>query len=128
MRALKFSLVFAGVFLFGAHARASQLFLNPRPIQGAPGTSTGASGSVITPNTFQQVFAANPARLGCIIQNTSTTVEDVFLGATGSAAIGSSLQLSPGAVFSCNAPGVVVTDAIQITSATAGATFVGDAQ
>lgn len=80
-------------------------------------TSTSSAVTVATALTFQQVFAANGSRHDCHVQNTSSDVEYVFLGATVSATTGASFQLNPGDTFNCTGPGGVATDAVQITSA-----------
>jgi hypothetical protein len=93
---------------------------------GTPTTanSTTVNGAVQTANAFQSALAASPTRKGCLIVNTSTAVELVFLGAPASATAAKAIPLAAGQNFSCAAGPVVVADQISITSATAGATFV----
>lgn len=89
------------------------------------GTSTPVAGSVATANTFQSALAAAPARKGCAIYNTSAAVELVYLGAPGSATAAASIPVPAGGSFNCGSfQGLVLTDQISITSATAAATFV----
>jgi hypothetical protein len=71
------------------------------------GTSTPVAGTVTTANTFQSALAAASARKGCAIYNTS------------------SIPIPAGGSFNCGSfQGLVLTDQISITSATAAATFV----
>lgn len=78
--------------------------------------STDASGSVATASTFQTLQAANSARKGCTVQNTSANVETLKVNTTN-------LTLAAGQTFSC-AQGLLVNgDQLQITSATAGSTY-----
>ncbi|MFK4871660.1 hypothetical protein [Novosphingobium sp. ZW T3_23] len=88
-------------------------------------TSTPTSGSVTTANTFQSALAANPARKGCGLFNTSASATLlVFLGAPGSASAAASIPVGPGGAFNCGSfQGLVLTDQISVTSSTAGATF-----
>ena len=88
-------------------------------------SSTTASGSVAVANTFQNALAAAPARKGCAIYNTSVSVELVYLGAPGNATAATAIPISAGGSFNCGSfQGLVITDQISITSATAAATFV----
>lgn len=88
-------------------------------------TSTSTAGSVTTANTFQSALAAAPARKGCAIYNTSSAVELVYLGAPGGATAAASIPVPAGGSFNCGSfQGLVLTDQISITSATAAATFV----
>jgi hypothetical protein len=88
-------------------------------------TSTTANGSVTTANTFQSALAASATRKGCTIYNTSAAVILMFLGAPGSATSAKSIPIPAGGGLSCTAAGgLVITDQISLTSATAGATFV----
>lgn len=87
-------------------------------------TSTPASGTITTANTFQSVLAPNTSRNGCLIQNTSAVTEYAFLGAPGSATTATSVQIPSGGSLSCNSPGLVITDQISLTAGTTGAAFV----
>lgn len=78
--------------------------------------STDASGMVATAGTYQTLQAANSARRGCIIVNTSANAETVRVNAT-------IIPLAAGQTFSC-AQGLIVNgDALAITSPTAGSSF-----
>lgn len=90
----------------------------PLPVASAATAVTGAdgSGTVTTSGVFQPLQAANPARKGCTVQNTSTVAEQLRQGTTV-------WTLMPGQPFNCASGNVVATDAIAITSATAGAQF-----
>lgn len=90
-----------------------------------PVGSTPTAGSVATANAFQTALAANGARKGCAIYNTSSATELVFLGAPANATVGASIPVPAGGSFNCGGyQGTVATDQISITSGTAGATFV----
>lgn len=97
--------------------------------------STPIGGTVTTGGTYQQVLPQNLARFGCAIQNQSSGTEFFYLGSTANAnSAGTSAGASgvsevlPSGWFYCGSPGNVVGDAVQITSATTGAQFAGDAQ
>lgn len=86
-------------------------------------TSTEAALTMTTAGTFQSVLAANLARHGCTIQNTSADTEYVYFGANASATTANALQLPPGAAITCSSNGVVLTDNVSMTSkVTNGAT------
>lgn len=88
-------------------------------------TSATVSGSVATANTFQSALAANANRKGCAIYNTSANAELIFLGAPGTATAATSIPLPAGGSFNCGSfQGIVLTDQVSITSATAGSTYV----
>lgn len=88
-------------------------------------TSTTTNGSVATANTFQSALAANANRRGCAIYNNSASAELIYLGAPGSASVANAIPLPAGGAFNCGGfQGIVLTDQVSITSATAGATFV----
>lgn len=88
-------------------------------------TSTSTAGSVAAANSFQTALAASANRKGCAIYNTSASVELIYLGAPGSATAATSIPLPAGGSFNCGSfQGIVLTDQISITSASAGATFV----
>jgi hypothetical protein len=88
-------------------------------------TSTTTNGSVATANTFQSALAVNANRKGCAIYNNSANPELVFLGAPGSASAANAIPVPAGGSFNCGSfQGIVLTDQISITSATAGSTFV----
>lgn len=92
------------------------------PLRGA---SISTAGAIATANTFQSALAASASRKGCAIYNTSNAVELVFLGSPGSATAATSIPIAAGGSFNCGSfQGLVVTDQISITSATAAATYV----
>lgn len=106
-----------GVFVLNSDGTAGGL---PQPV-----TSTTTNGTVTTANTFQSALAANPTRKGCAIYNTSANAELVFLGAPGSATAANAIPIAAGGSFNCGSfQGIVITDQISITSATAASTFV----
>lgn len=86
-------------------------------------TTTRTSGTITTANTFQTVLASNASRLGCSITNTSVNPMTIDVGASPLAA--TARPLPAGATFDCaTTGGVVITDLISLTSATATSTFV----
>ena len=85
-----------------------------------PTTSTNASGTVATTNTFQAVFAApttSRGRAGCLIQNLSSASIFVFFGTLASATTPTSVQLGQRETVSCNLGGTTLQDAISVTGA-----------
>ena len=98
-----------------------------------PATTAGsnnASGTITTLNVFQTVFAANPKRKGCFIQNQATTNMSVSEGiplATPPTPAKSFTLFNTGVVgpynaFFCQIGSSVLTGEIDITGA-AGAAF-----
>jgi hypothetical protein len=89
----------------------------------AKATSTATNGTITAANSYQSVLAAAPTRNGCLIQNRSTDSLKAFLGAPGSATDATSVSIPAGGSFSCNSPGLVVTDQISLTGPTTGDAF-----
>jgi len=89
-------------------------------------TSTTAPGTIASANTFQSALAAAPARKGCaIVNNHASAALLVYLGAPGAASAAASIPVPAGGQFNCGSfQGLVLTDQISVTSATAGATYV----
>ncbi len=85
-------------------------------------TSTDASGSVTTGNTYQTAIASNGSRHDCLIQNPSTATE-ALLVKFGTMA--QPITLAAGQSLTCNNGGVVATDAVTLTAVTTGHAFVG---
>ncbi len=83
---------------------------------------TDRSGAVATGGTAQQIMAANPARKGWQLQNTSDT--DLWFNALGAAAVagGSSFKLPPNGFYEAPPHGIS-TAAVSVLGATAGKTF-----
>lgn len=90
-------------------------------------TSTVTSGTISVTNTFQSVLAASATRKGCLMQNNGTHLMYLYNGPNASATLTNTFQIQPGQPFSCNAPGVVITDNISLTG-TSGDAFVVSAQ
>lgn len=90
----------------------------------APSTQTSGTTSG-TINTFTAALAANAARKGCLIQNTSANTEYVYSGATGSATTTNSFQITAGGTYNCG-PGD--TNIINIASGTASSVYVVSSQ
>ena len=84
-------------------------------------TSYPASGTIAVTNTFQDIWAENDRRVGCIVQNTGTNPMYVFFG-DGSPSTGTSVRLLANAVIYCNSGGVVYNSRVRITG-TATETF-----
>jgi hypothetical protein len=81
--------------------------------------------TVAVANTYQSALAASATRKGCLITNKGLATLLVFVGPPGSATAANSVILAAGTAtadggsFSCNlVNGVVLTDAISVTSAT----------
>lgn len=88
-------------------------------------TSTTTNGSVASASVFQSALAANANRKGCAIYNNSANAEAIYLGAPGSASAANAIPLPAGGAFNCGSfQGIVLTDQVSITSATAGSTYV----
>lgn len=86
-----------------------------------PATVTDRSGSVTTGGTAQTLMAANTARNGFWIQNTSSA--DLWISDVGAAATASpSLKIVSGALYESPRAGVS-TGLISIIGANAGQTF-----
>lgn len=92
--------------------------------------STLVPGVVAAANTFQLAVDANPARRGCLVVNKSTSPLMVALTVPANATPAAAIMLSPGTAttdggkMSCAVgSGVVVSDAISVTSTVAGAAF-----
>lgn len=123
------SLVASGLILLSLPA-LGQPFPMPPPggisvtaPYGKGNASTQAKVTIAATNTFLQALAANPLRLGCLIQYTGTHVGYVFFGPTP-ADTTTSFQLTAGQSISCSTiTGGVNNGPIQVT-ATSGDTFV----
>jgi hypothetical protein len=81
-----------------------------------------------TANASQPVAAANPARKALYIENPTTAAEPLYVNFTGAASdstsgTNSSISLAPGGSY-VDPPGFVTTEAVNVTSATAGHQFV----
>ncbi len=87
-----------------------------------PATTTRTNGTITTANTFQSVLASSATRKDCRITNTSVNAMTVDDGASPAAA--TAIPLPAGSAFVCSTYNIVVTDQINLTSATAGSTFV----
>ena len=84
-------------------------------------TLTDRSGTITSGGSAQTLMAANAARTGFYIQNSS--VADLWINATGTASAGgSSLRLRPGDLYE-NPAFAVPTTAISIFGATTGQAF-----
>lgn len=88
-----------------------------------PINETITGGAITTGGTFQSVLAANPARKGCIIFNTSANPAKVFPGATaGSHTF--AMPIAAGQSFTCQSLLTVETQNIDYTSTSTNDTFV----
>lgn len=90
----------------------------------APAASTQISSTIGTGGVFQTALAASATRKGCTLQNTSTHTMSVYVGILGTATTGLSFQVPAGGFFYCGGAGVVVNDAINITTSTTADTYV----
>lgn len=83
--------------------------------------SVNASGTITAGGTYQQVFAANPTRTGCQIQNNSATTMWVYVGPIANATNAKSMLLvAAQSTFNCTNGFGVQTDQISIDGTTAG--------
>ena len=109
-------------------ASAQQLPPNYMGNVGVRGATTITANSAISvTNTFQPALAADTARLACLLQNTGTHVEYVYFGTLANATTSNAFQISAGQMISCNAPGVVLQDAVNVTG-TSGDSYVVTSQ
>lgn len=90
----------------------------------APATTTTTNSTIAAGNSFQTALAASGTRKGCLIQNTSSENMYFYFGTLGSATLSNSIQIVSGQSISCNAGGVVLTDAVNVTGPTTGNTYV----
>lgn len=116
--------------IFGLMAACVALLATSAYAQSEPPVaSTVTSGTVTTMNVFQSVIAQSSTRKGCMVQNTSAAVMYVYPGSTANATLTNSFQLPAGAFFDCSHPGgATIADQINISSGTAGATYVASRQ
>lgn len=88
---------------------------------GAQVTFTDRSGTIATGGVAQQLMAANAARRGFWVQNTS--LADLWISEVGTAAVaGASIQIPSGAIYETMAHAVPIA-AISIFGATTGQSF-----
>lgn len=81
-----------------------------------PLSSKPASGTVAVTDTFQSVFAYEPNRSSCLIQNNSASAKMyVFFGPIASATKATSIVLDAGKSVTCNSGPVVAIDQVSIT-------------
>jgi len=80
-----------------------------------PQASVNVSSTITVTNTFQTVFAYDPNRSACLIQNNGSNTMWVFFGPLASATKGASVVLAAGKSVSCISGPVVATDAVSIT-------------
>jgi hypothetical protein len=85
------------------------------PTAVAGGTTTHVGSTIAATNTFQAALAASSTRKSCMLQNNGTNAMYVFFGTIGSATTSNAIKLAAGQTVSCNAPGVVITDAVAVT-------------
>ena len=90
--------------------------------------STNASSTIASTSTFQNIWAANPGRSGCTIQNNGTHTMYVFFGPIANATLANSAQVASGASIYCAGQfGVVLRDQVSITG-TSGDAFYANGQ
>ena len=100
----------------------------PQDVIHASSTTTNGTTSA-TANTFTSVLSANASRKGCTIVNTSAVTEQIYLGSPTNATLAQSTPLAAGGTFNCGTyQGVVLSDQISITSATASSPYVAIVQ
>jgi hypothetical protein len=117
-RAAVLALVLAVASMSSSKVQAQQTVLTvPAP---RAATATGSSTIAVT-DTFQQLWADQPTRVNCLVQNNGSATLWVFAGA-GAASKARSVVLAPGQSWNCAQSGTVVTSAVQVTG-TAGDAF-----
>lgn len=87
-------------------------------------TTTQTGGTIATGATFQTALTANTGRKACLIQNTSSHIMDVFVGALADATAAKSIQVAAAGTFTCNYGPAVLTGAINVTTSASSDTFV----
>lgn len=95
-------------------------------VRQAIATTTRTNGTITTANIFQSVLASSTTRKDCFITNTSANAETIDLGASPAAA--TARPLPAGSTFECAGLNGVDQEQINLTSATAGSTWVVWAQ
>lgn len=91
--------------------------------------SSDASGTVTAGGSYQTQLIVNRNRLNCTIQNNDASkAEPLFVSIASSPNAGNSYVLQYGDSWSCTAGNVVMGDAIKISAATTGHTFVETSQ
>jgi hypothetical protein len=90
-------------------------------------TTTTVNSTISVTNAFQAALAANTGRAACVLQNTGTHTMYVYFGVLASATTSNGFQIAPGQTISCNVPGVVLQDAVNITG-TAGDGYIVTSQ
>lgn len=80
-----------------------------------------ASGTISVTDTFQQLWADQPTRVNCLVQNNGSATLWVFAGASAAASKARSVVLAPGQSWNCAQSGTVVTSAVQVTGTAGGA-------
>lgn len=114
------SLVWAFIACFSINVFAQQQVIT-QPTK-RTNFSTASTTIAIT-NTFQNVYPTNDSRLGCVIQNKSTSnVMYVYIGALADATIALSGKLAAGQAMYCTAFGTVLTGPVNVTG-TSGDSF-----
>jgi len=83
--------------------------------------TTVYNSTITVTNTFQTLLADNSDRKGCLLQNQGSHV--MYVGVNGSPTTSNSFIVQAGQTFSCLAPGIRVTQLLQITG-TSGDAFV----
>lgn len=115
---MKKILIILGLLLISSIAQAQTSVITiPKPVTAVDNESS----SVVTTNTFQQIFPASTANVGrvaCVVQNTGTNPMYVYFGATADATIAKSVKLVAGQACTCDVNNIVIKTAVQITGTT----------
>ena len=108
-------LLAGAIALLLSTAAQAQLAPNYMGNTGVPGaTTTTVNSTISVTNTFQTALVANTARKACLLQNTGTHVMYVYFGTLADATTSNAFQITPSQMISCNAPGVVLQDSVNI--------------
>ena len=100
----------------------AQLRASPLPVREAVGSPTSIGSQITAGGTAQVLVAANAARRGLLLQNTSTG--DLRVNPWGTASATAGLRVVAGALLVLDAPHCG-TGAVSIWGATTGQTFQG---
>lgn len=87
------------------------------------GTWTDKSGTITSGGTSQQAIAATATRKKIIVQNPANATESLFLDFGIAAAVGTAIELVPGAIFESGA-GLVSQQSVNVLAATTSHVFV----
>lgn len=102
---------------------------NPTTVAPTNALSSDASAAVTTGGTYQTALVQNLTRKNCTIQNNDASkAEPLFVSTATSPTAANSYVLNYGDTYSCTQGNIVQGDAIKVSAATTGHTFVETSQ